>query len=89
MILTKRQRSCLEWVEVLNNHYPPGRHIPYYHQYTTGPRGTLVKILDPRVTAALYRKGLIKKLVPVRPGIEADFYPILTDLGKKVIDRYL
>lgn len=83
LYITKRQRLCLEYIEVLNK-----RGVFSNTQYTYGPMGTRVKILDMRVVRPLINKGLVKLLYPqLNPDLHSDFYPVLTKLGKKVIDR--
>ena len=83
--VTKRQRDCLEYIEVLNKWGPACE-----CQYTVGRKGTRVKILDMRVVRPLVRKGLVLRLYPqLHQDLDSDFYPVLTDLGKKVVDRDL
>ena len=85
VFVTKRQRDCLEYIEVLNKHG-----VDSHCQYTYGAKGTRVKILDMRVVRPLVRKGLVKRLYPqLHASLDSDFYPVLTDLGKKVVDRDL
>lgn len=92
--VTPRQRDCLEWIEVLNNQgvgaIPYRRASSVRNQYTYGIRGTKVKVLDMRVIRPLLRKGLIILLYPqLNAELDSVFYPILTELGKKVVDRDL
>lgn len=85
VFVTKRQRDCLEYIEVLNKYG-----VDSQCQYTYGTKGTRVKILDMRVVRPLVRKGLVKRLYPqLHANLDSDFYPVLTDLGKKVVDRDL
>ena len=84
--VTKRQRACLEYIEVLNKWGPSSLR----HQYTYGPAGRRVKVLDMRVVRPLVRKGLVVLLYPqLHEDLDSTFYPILTTKGKKVVDRDL
>ena len=83
MIVTKRQKETLDYIDYLNRNTKANQGITL-DQYTHGPLGFRVQMLDMRVVRPLVRKGLVVLVYP-DDRLDCGFYPVLTAEGECIM----